>query len=138
MGWGKRIGIGCGALLVLVIVGVVILFFTVKTLTAGPEQVVRSFVDAAAAGDYARAHDYFSVPLKESQPLAAFTATVKANPSLFAIASTTFSDRSIDTSGAKLGGTVTLKAGTTVPASFSLVQENGTWKLISYHFGSKD
>jgi hypothetical protein len=138
MGWGKRIGIGCGAVLMLVVVLVAVLFFTVRTLTAAPEQVVREFVDAAAAGDYARAHGYFSVPLKESQSLETFTATVKANPSLFAIASTTFSDRSVDTSGAKLAGTVTLKAGTTVPVSFGLVQENGSWKLISYHFGSKD
>jgi hypothetical protein len=138
MGWGKNIGIGCAGLLAVVVILVVVLFFAVRTLTAGPEQVARDFLDAAAAGDYARAHGFFSVPLKEKQPLDVFTETVKANPALFAIADTTFTDRSVDTTGARLSGTVTLKAGTKVPASFSLVEENKTWRLLSYHLGSKE
>jgi len=49
---------------------------------------------------------------------------------------TTFSQRSIDTSGAQLSGSVTLTSGTQVPASFKLVRENGAWKLIGYNIGS--
>jgi hypothetical protein len=138
MGWGKKIGIGCAGILAVVVILVVVLFFAVRTLTSGPEQVARDFLDAAAAGDYARAHGYFSAPLKEKQPLDVFTEAVKANPTLFAIADTTFTDRSIDTAGARLSGTVTLKAGTKVPASFRLVEENKAWKLLSYHLGSAE
>ena len=137
MGWGKKVGIGCGALLAGAIVLAIIVFMVVRTMTAAPEKVVHEFLDAAAAGDYAKAHDCFSVPLKERQPLEPFTAAVRSNPSLFAVADTTFTDRSIDTAGAKLEGTVTLKAGTRVPATFTLVQENGNWKLIAYELGPK-
>jgi hypothetical protein len=35
-----------------------------------------------------------------------------------------------------LSGTVTLEAGTTVPASFQLVKEGDQWKLIAYQLGS--
>lgn len=138
MGWGKKVGIGCGALIAGVTVLVVVVFFLVRTLTAGPEQVVRDFLTAAAAGDYEKAHTAFSAPLKERQPFEAFTAAVKQNPSLFQVKDISFSERSIDTSGAKLTGTLTLDAGTEVPATFSLVKENDTWKFLSYSVGSKD
>jgi hypothetical protein len=113
------------------------IFFVVRTMTAGPEKTAQSFCAAAAAGDYARAHDHFAVPLKESQPLDVFTAAVQANPSLFRIADTSFTERSIDMAGAKLAGTATLESGTTVPVSFTLVRENDEWKLMGYNIGSR-
>jgi len=134
--WLKWVGIGCGGALLLVVVFVAVVFFVVRSLTAGPEQVTRDFLAAAASGDYARAHDHFSAPLKDAQPLEAFTAAVRANPSLFDVEDTTFSDRSIDLAGAKLAGTARLRAGTEVPVSFTLAREGDTWKLLSYHLGS--
>jgi len=135
----KYVGIGCGSLLLIGVVLGAILFFTVRSLTAEPERVAKDFLAAAVAGDHARAHSYFSAPLKDAQPLAAFTAAAKANPSLFDVKDTSFSNRSIDTtSGAKLEGTVTLRAGTHVPISFQLVKENDTWKILAYHIGTKE
>ncbi|MFA5910182.1 MAG: hypothetical protein WC815_15480 [Vicinamibacterales bacterium] len=138
MGWGKKIGIGCASAFGLLAVFVIIVFLVVRTLTSEPEQVVRQFLTDAAAGNYVAAHAAFSVPLKERQSLDAFTATVKSSPSLFAVADTTFTERSIDTAGAKFVGTVTIQAGTKVPASFTLVKENDAWKLLEYHLGSKE
>lgn len=137
MGWGKKVGIGCGAVLAVAIVLGVGIFLVVRMMTAEPERVVREFLDAAAAGDYAKAHGCFSVPLKERQPLEQFTEAVKGNPSLFAVTDMTFTERSIDGSGAKLVGAVTIRAGTRVPASFNLVKENDSWKLIAYDLGPK-
>lgn len=135
--WVKWVVIGCGGLILLAIAGGVGAFFMVTMLTAGPEQAARDFLAAAAAADYARAHDHFSVPLKESQPLEEFTAAVKATPSLFDIADLSFTERSIDTAGAKLSGTATLRAGTTVPVSFTFGKENDEWKLLGYTLGSR-
>lgn len=132
----KHIAIGCGGIVVVVVAVVAVVLFLVTRLTAEPERVAREFVDRAAAGDYAAAHDYFSVPLKESQPLEVFEAAVRANPSLFAVQDLSFNERGIDTSGATLSGTATLAAGTEVPVSFHLVQENDAWKLLSYSIGS--
>jgi hypothetical protein len=137
--WLKWVGLGCGGVIVLVAVFVAVILFVVQRATAGPEEAVRTFLSAAAGGDYARAHDAFSAPLKDQQPLEAFTAAVKANPSLFNVKDLSFTDRSIDlTEGAKLGGSATLASGTQVPVSFHLVREKDSWKLISYHLGSKD
>jgi len=136
--WGRWIALGCGALVVLVGLFVVLLVFVVKKVTAGPEEVVQQFLAAAADGNYAAAHEFFSAPLKEAQPLAEFTAAAEANPTLFKVTDTTFNERSIDLAGAKLAGTVTLAAGTEVPASFDLVKEKGAWKLIGYHLGMPD
>ncbi|MCL4849673.1 MAG: hypothetical protein KJ066_24240 [Acidobacteria bacterium] len=134
--WLKWVGLGCGGLLLLVVVFVVVVFVVVRSLTAGPEQVARDFLAAAARGDHAEAHEHFSAPLKDAQPLEAFTAAVRANPSLFDVVDTTFSERSIDLAGAKLAGTARLRAGTEVPVSFTLAREGDTWKLLSYHLGS--
>jgi hypothetical protein len=134
--YGRWIALGCGGLVVLIALFAAVMFFIVKKATAGPEEVVKQFLAAAAAGDYAAAHDCFSAPLKEAQPLAEFTAAAEANPALFKVTDTTFNNRSVDMSGAKLAGTVKLAAGTEVPAEFSLVKENGAWKLIGYHIGS--
>jgi hypothetical protein len=137
MGTGKKIAIGCGVLLLAFVVFVGAVLGFVWMATAGPEEAVRNFLAAAAAGDYAKAHDYFAVPLKEKQPLDEFSKGVADAPSLFAITDSTFNDRSIDMSGARLSGSVTLKSGTTVPASFQLVKEGDAWKLIAYHLGSE-
>lgn len=137
--WVKWVGLGCGGAIVLGVALVAVIFFTVGKLTEEPERVVRDFLAAAAAGDYAKAHGYFSVPLKEAQPLEAFTAAVRARPSLFDVADVSFNNRSIDgQSIAKFEGTATLEAGTKVPVSFSLSRENGEWRLLAYHVGSTD
>lgn len=135
MGIGKKVAIGCGVLVLglAIFVGAILGF--VWMATAGPEEAVKSFLAAAAAGDIEKAHDYFSAPLKEQQSLDEFRKAVEGNRSLFAITDSSFSNRSIDTTSAKLSGSVTLQAGTTLPARFELVKENDDWKLIAYHLG---
>jgi hypothetical protein len=134
----KWVAIGCGLLIVLGACFFAVIFFVVKKATAGPEIVVHEFLSATAAGDYARAHDYFSAPLKEKQPLDKFQEAVQAQPSMFKVKDTTFNNRSVDLNGAKLGGTLTLESGTEVPASFELVKENDQWRLLSYQIGSHE
>ena len=54
-----------------------------------------------------------------------------AHQQLFQVQDTTFNSRSVDLSGAKLSGSVTLTGGTELPASFELVKESGQWRLTS-------
>lgn len=135
-GWIKWTAIGCGGLIVVVGLFVTLLVFGVRSATSGPETVVKEFLAAAGKGDYAAAHAHFSAPLKEVQSLEAFTAGAEANPTLFDVVDTTFNERSIDLTSATLAGTVTLRAGTEMPASFKLVEENDAWKLIAYQIGN--
>jgi Domain of unknown function (DUF4878) len=134
--WLKWVALGCVGLIVIIGCFVGVTFFVVKKATAGPEKAVKEFLAAAGAGDYAHAHSYFSAPLKEQQPLDKFTADAESHASMFKVKDTTFNNRSVNTTGAELSGTVTLEAGTQVPASFHLVQENDEWKLLSYHIGT--
>jgi len=133
--WIKWTALGCGGFLLLGALVVTVLVTVIRSATSGPVETVRSFLDAAAAGDYAGAHDHFSAPLKQVQSLEAFSAGVQSNPLLFDVVDTTFNQRNVDQSGAQLGGTLTLRAGTEVPASFKLVRENDSWKLIAYQIG---
>ncbi len=130
--WALRIGI---AVLGVVILGVGI-FVVVLRMTAEPERVVRDFMAQAAAGDYAAAHAHFSAPLKQVQPLEPFSEGVQANAMFFKVTDMSFNQRSVDQAGAELAGTVTLESGTELPATFSLVRENGDWKLIEYYIGT--
>lgn len=136
-GWVKWVVLGCVGALVIIAVTFGAIFYGVTKATAGPEKAVRAFLAAAAAGDHAAAHGYFSEPLKQVQPYEDFVSAVRASPQFFDIASTNFSNRSVDQNGAQLSGKVTLKSGTEVPASFQLVRENDQWKLISYNIGSE-
>lgn len=135
-GWLKWVILGC--LVIAVGLAVVIggIFWGVSKATAEPERVVQEFLAAAAAGDYTAAHNHFSEPLKQVQPYGDFVAMAQAQPHLFQVTHTSFTNRSIDTSGAELSGTVTLADGAKQPASFKLVKENDQWKLISYNIGS--
>jgi len=130
--WALRVGI---AVLGVAILGTAI-FVVVLRMTAEPERVVRDFMAQAAAGDYAAAHAHFSAPLQQVQSLETFSATVQANAMLFQVTDFSFNQRSVDQAGAELAGSVTLESGTELPANFSLVRENGSWKLIEYYIGS--
>jgi hypothetical protein len=135
-GWVKMIGIGCGALLLLGAVIGSVIFVVVHKATEGPEKVVQAFLTAAGSGDFDAAHEFFSEPLKQVQPLEQFSSVGKANQQLFQVKETTFNSRSVDMNGAELSGTVTLTSGTQLPASFKLVKENGQWRLNSYQIGN--
>jgi hypothetical protein len=136
--WVKWLALGCGGALVLVAAFVFVLFFVIQKATAGPEAVIKEFLADAGAGRYAEAYAAFSAPLKTAQSQADFEAGVEANPALFQVKDTTFTNRSVDLSGAELSGTVSLETGTELPATFKLVRENDEWKLIAYHLGTGD
>ncbi len=136
--WIRWVLIGCGSLIALFMVLIVVILLVVKQATAAPEKVVKTFLGEIAAGNLEAAHDYFSAPLKEVQPFDEFAAGVEANQHLFDVTDTSFNNRSVDMAGAEFEGTVTLTSGTKVPCSFKLVRENETWKLISYNIGSGD
>lgn len=134
--WVKWVMLGCLTLFVGGIAAGALFWMFITKMTAGPEKVVKEFLSAAAAGDYVAAHGHFSSPLKAEQPLADFTSSAQENAQYFEITHTSFSSRSVDTAGADLSGTVTLKSGSKLPATFKLIKENEQWKLLAYHIGS--
>jgi hypothetical protein len=135
-GWLKWVVLGCFGLILLAGLFGGGIWWGIMKATQGPERVAEAFLAAAAAGDYEKAHSHFSAPLKEVQPLEQFREIASEQPTLFAVADTSFTSRSLNSGTAELEGTVTLEAGTKLPATFKLVKENGDWKLLAYHLGS--
>lgn len=127
---------GCGCAVVAAALLGVFIFLGVKAATAGAEEVVQKFLKATAEERYAEAYDYFSAPLKASLSYEDFSATAAGNLQFYRVKETTFTQRSVDTTSAKLEGTATLESGTEVPAKFQLVKENDSWKLIGYHIAN--
>lgn len=136
--WLKWVAAGCGCAVLAAAAFAAIIVFGVRAGTAGAEEVVQKFLKATAEERYTEAYDYFSAPLKETQSYQDFSTAAANNLYLFKVKDTTFLQRSVDTTSAKLEGSVKLEAGTSVPAKFQLVKENGAWKLIAYNIGNTD
>jgi len=136
--WLLWVAGGCGCLVLLAAIFAATLFFGVKAGTAGAETVVKSFLDSAGKGRYVEAYDYFSAPLKATQSLETFRTTASENSHLFQVKDTTFTERSVDLTSAKLAGSLTLESGTDIPAKFDLVKENDAWRILNYSIGSND
>ena len=134
----KWIVLGCVGALVVLTAFISIIFLVVMKATEKPEQVVKDFLKSAGNRETQAAYDHFSVPLKEAQSFDEFAAIIENNYSLFQVTDTTFSNRKVDQNGASFSGTITIAAGTKVPASFTLVRENEAWKLISYNISAED
>jgi len=131
----RWIGLGCGAFLLLGVVASSVFFLVIKKATSGPEQTIQAFLAAAGSGDSATAHGYFSAALKRKQPLEEFGQAVASHQQLFQVRETTFNSRSVNLAGAELAGTLTLTSGDELPASFTLIKEDGEWRLTSYQLG---
>jgi hypothetical protein len=135
----RRFALGCGCLLLAVLVIGAVFYFVLQAGTADAEAAVKSFLDAAGRGEVQQAYDHFSKPLKESQDFYTFSAKVGDYQPLFQVKETTFNDRSIDTSSVKLSGTLTLESGVEVPCSFQLIEEDdGQWRLIAYSISNNN
>jgi len=133
----KWIAIGCGGALVVFLAFMAVIFLVVMKATEKPEKVVKEFLQLAGNQEMEAAYDLFSVPLKEAQSFEEFRGLVESKHSLFQVTDTTFSSRNVDLSSASFSGTITIAAGTKIPASFKLVQENDEWKLISYSISNQ-
>lgn len=134
--WIRWVIGGCGCLVVAAVIFGVLTFMGVKAATGGAEEVVKSFLKATAEERYKEAYGYFSIPLQETQSFSEFRSSASENLYLFKVTDTTFTERSVDLTTAKLAGTLTLEGGTKMPASFQLVKENDQWRLISYNISA--
>lgn len=136
--WLLWVGGGCGCLIVAAALIAGFIFLGVKAATAGAEESVKAFLKAAGEERHAEAYDHFSAALKAAQSYEEFVEMATNNRHLFRVTETTFNQRSVDTTSAKLEGTLKLEVGTEVPCKFDLVKENDAWKLLNYHIGTTD
>lgn len=134
-GWVKWVLMGCGVLVLGGLGFFACVFTFVREATAEPRQTVEDFLAHTTSGDLSAAHDCFSAPQKEVQTFEEFSSIVEENRPLFSVEDTTLSNLSMDMDGCEISGSARLSSGTQVPISFTLAEEGGAWKLLSYELG---
>lgn len=132
--------VGCGCVLLLCI-GVVLaavlggslfgigIFSGYKAITA-PVEPIKGQLAALNAGDVQKAYDeYTSNGFKKATSLEDFQRMVESNPEIFKSKDSSFTNVSIKNDTAKVSGTITGQDGTVTQMQYSLVLENGKWKI---------
>jgi hypothetical protein len=97
-------------------------------------EVVRGQIADIKKGDMDAAYAKMSDDYRQQHSKEDFEAMVAAHPSLKANTDSTFFNRNVKNDTGTVGGTLT-GGGTTEPVSYSLVKENGNWKISDIEFG---
>ena len=97
--------------------------------------IIQSFLSLVVQGDYEAAHNHFARPLKDAQPYDTFEAAARNNANLFQARELNL-EKSAGEGGPSYKGTLTLESGDEISASFHLVREAGSWRLMAYNLGS--
>ncbi|MCP4659106.1 MAG: hypothetical protein GY856_27165 [bacterium] len=118
--------IAVGLIVVLIAVVVVMVFM----LTGGAAESAETFLGLLAQGKTADAYASASAALQARQDEAAFAAVIE-RLGLDDYASATWTSRSVENERATIEGSVTTRAGGTIPLTIELVKEGGTWKVFS-------
>ena len=125
------LGIGCGVV-VLGVIGVIAAcgglawfgFGMYKDTTKAADE----FLTKLGNGDIKGAYDSGSTTLRQQQTLEKFTASVK-ELGLTDYQSATWTSFNINNDQGSVAGTMTTKAGGSVPLKVSLIKESGTWRV---------
>ena len=122
-----------------VIAGVTSLF--VFWVTSGLIQPIQRQLDALKHNDLQAAYAETSSSFHHEISFENFSDFVKSNPSLSHNVSRSFTSRSSSSSGAngtgEVKGSITDDQGAVLPVHYSLVKENGTWKIKGIQPGRK-
>jgi hypothetical protein len=126
--WGIT---GCCGCLTLIAIAAAVIVSGVFLFTREPAAVVEKQLEHLRGGDIEAAYALLSkeAQLEHSPP--AFAAFVARHPGLATNAGSSFNNRTLNNAGAHLSGTLTAAGGETEEASFTLVREDGGWKIRS-------
>jgi hypothetical protein len=126
---------GCFGCLGTAVLLVALLAGGVYYMTSGPAAVVRGQLEEIRLGQRDRAYERLSESYRARLSRAEFDALVEAHPAMRNNADSSFWQRSLDTSTARLTGMLTSASGGREPVSYELVKEQGGWRIAAIHFG---
>lgn len=106
--------------------------------TSGVVKPVEEHLALLQKGDVAAAYNSASQAFKNVLSLEEYKKFVSQFPFLSNNKSHNFSEREIKNNIGRVKGTITSVDGAVVPIIFSLVKENGQWKIISIDINPKD
>lgn len=124
--WGIT---GCCGCLTLIAIAAAVIMGGVFLFTREPAAVVEKQLEHLRGGDLEAAHALLSTEAQQQYPPPAFATFVARHPSLANNSGASFNNRSLDGDGAKLSGSLTGAGGESEEATFTLVKEDGAWKV---------
>ncbi|MEP7152959.1 MAG: DUF4864 domain-containing protein [Nitrospira sp.] len=104
--------------------------------TYEPVRVIRAQLEAIDDGRYPQAYNYLSSMAKERLPFQEFVALIQANSVVMETRDTSFASRAIDGTTAAISGVLTGYSPFASDANYTLVQEDGQWRIQSFQWGN--
>lgn len=120
------IGLGIGAVLLIILTVVLFVVFFMNVIGA-PADVANNYVRALSKGDISTAWGYLAEETRKEETRAGFETKVKALAGEIEKWYTTSVD--VNTGNAKIVMSVTLKGGSKVTWEMYLIKEGGEWKV---------
>jgi hypothetical protein len=120
--------LGCGGLLLVALLGFGAFFGRGFYLARGAERAVRAQLQDIRNGDLDAAYARTTAGYQADHPAAAFAAFVGRHPGLVGNNGSTFANRAVEGSTARLSGTLAHASGQERVA-YELLQEGGDWKV---------
>ncbi len=130
-------GIVGGSLLALFILLAVVIFVVVSSASSGAVEATRNHLTFLKNGDFESAYAGTSSGFQTATSFDQYRKFISNYPALSDVASSSFSERSVENGVAKLGGTITDSSGVRKPFSVQLVEENGAWKILGIDLTGK-
>lgn len=130
-------GIVGGSVLALFILLAVVIFVVVYSASSGAVEATRNHLTFLKNGDIESAYGGTSSGFQSATSLDQYRKFISTYPALSDVASSSFSDRSVENGVANLSGTITDSSGAEKPFDAQLVQENGAWKILGIDLTGK-
>ena len=127
----KKAMMAIGAVVASYIVFAVLIVTFVLHLTAGMTDVINSQLTALRTDNVVLAYSYTSKDFQDAASLSTFKQFVNTHPSLKNNESSTFTSREVTNNQGTVKGTLHAKNGAETPVVYSLIKENGTWKILN-------
>ncbi|MFT5354204.1 MAG: hypothetical protein ACI9KE_001407 [Polyangiales bacterium] len=126
----KWVGMGCGTLALLTVMGIGACVFFIKGATDAPADRSHEFFAHMRSGQQAQALAMMTPEYQATHPLPNFQQAVALLPPIAMQADSTFSNRSVNNSSATMSGFLTTPQGN-VPVTVTLNQRVDVWYITS-------
>jgi len=123
------IALGCGGVLLVVVILVILAIGGVYVFTRAPVQAAEAYVGEIRRGDLAAAHNRMSEGYKVQVSRETLAAFVARHSTLKEQGTVGFSSRTVVNNTADLAGRLVAASGTTEEMSLHLVKEGGVWRV---------
>lgn len=120
-----------GAVIVSFLIFVVMIITFATILTSGMTDVINNQLTALRSDNVVLAYSYTSKDFQDAASLEAFKDFVNKHPSLKDNASSSFYSREFHNNEGLVKGTLRAKNGAETPIIYSLIKENGAWKILN-------